>query len=213
MQSGTAVAPQARTTWPRQAPVALLGVHGIMLPFSAGSLPGTISYTQLETTMTKKSDYLISRRQFVGSVIGVLGAVMTALVGVPVIAYLISPAARKQGGFQWTSLGPASALQPGVPTPFSFSQLREVGWKRTKINHTVYVVSDESENSLVAFSDVCTHLSCKVRWIADEGIFFCPCHAGRFDRDGNVISGPPPRPLNRYEAKIENGQIMIWAEV
>jgi Rieske Fe-S protein len=48
-----------------------------------------------------------------------------------------------------------------------------------------------------------------VRWIADQEVFLSPCHNGVFDREGKVISGPPPRPLDRYEVKIENNQLLI----
>lgn len=53
-------------------------------------------------------------------------------------------------------------------------------------------------NEFVAFSQKCTHLSCAVIPRPDEGIFFCPCHEGRFDlRTGVPIAGPPKRPLTR----------------
>jgi Rieske Fe-S protein len=49
---------------------------------------------------------------------------------------------------------------------------------------------------VVAFSAVCTHLSCAVLWIKESGHLECPCHDGVFDaRSGSVIAGPPPRPL------------------
>jgi Rieske Fe-S protein len=51
---------------------------------------------------------------------------------------------------------------------------------------------------LVAYSSVCTHLSCAVLWRAAEGRLRCPCHDGEFDpRTGAVLAGPPPRPLPR----------------
>lgn len=58
-------------------------------------------------------------------------------------------------------------------------------------------------------SNVCTHLGCHVRWIADKNKFFCPCHNGVFDKYGNVVSGPPPRPLDRYEVKARDAQLYI----
>lgn len=54
------------------------------------------------------------------------------------------------------------------------------------------------DGELVAFSSVCTHLSCAVLWRKDKGILECPCHNGVFDqRTGQVLAGPPPRPLPR----------------
>jgi Rieske Fe-S protein len=48
-----------------------------------------------------------------------------------------------------------------------------------------------------------------VRWIAEQDRFFCPCHNGVFDKSGNVVSGPPPRALDRFETKIEDGVLFI----
>jgi Rieske Fe-S protein len=49
---------------------------------------------------------------------------------------------------------------------------------------------------LVAYSSICTHLSCAVIPRPTEGVLDCPCHDGRFDAtDGSVLAGPPPRPL------------------
>jgi Rieske Fe-S protein len=48
-----------------------------------------------------------------------------------------------------------------------------------------------------------------VRWIADRKQFLSPCHNGVFDIHGNVVSGPPPRPLDRYEVKVENDQLFL----
>lgn len=62
---------------------------------------------------------------------------------------------------------------------------------------------------LVAYSSVCTHLSCAVLWRSDEGRLRCPCHDGEFDpRTGAVIAGPPPRPLPRMD--VEQRADGIW---
>jgi Rieske Fe-S protein len=160
--------------------------------------------------MTKTSDYKMSRRSFVAGVVGLIGAVMSVVVGLPVIGYIISPALKKSGGEEWITLGPVSAVEPGKPTPFTFSRMKEVGWRRARINRTVYAVTS-SENFTV-FSDACTHLSCKVHWSEERNAFVCPCHDGVFDKEGNVVSGPPPEPLHRFEAKAENEQLMILVE-
>ena len=56
------------------------------------------------------------------------------------------------------------------------------------------------DGSLVAYSSVCTHLACAVLWIKESGDLECPCHDGLFDvRTGEVLAGPPPRPLPRVE--------------
>jgi nitrite reductase/ring-hydroxylating ferredoxin subunit len=61
---------------------------------------------------------------------------------------------------------------------------------------------------LVAYSDVCTHLSCAVLYQPDKGRLFCPCHEGEFDpATGNVRAGPPTRPLPLIQLSIQNGVI------
>jgi len=62
------------------------------------------------------------------------------------------------------------------------------------------------------FSSTCTHLGCKVRWEVNNQRFFCPCHRGVFDKDGRVISGPPPRPLDEFKVEVDSKFIYIWIE-
>ena len=56
---------------------------------------------------------------------------------------------------------------------------------------------------------ICTHLGCRVRWIPEQQGFFCPCHNGAFSKDGKVTGGPPPRPLDRFESKVENDVLFV----
>ena len=161
--------------------------------------------------MTNKSDYMISRRGFVGGVVALVGGVITVVVGLPVIGYIVSPALAKGGDEEWIILGPASSVPLGVPTPFTYSLVKKVGWKIQRINRTVYSVTEDGLN-FVVMSDACTHLSCKVTWQGEQDAYVCPCHDGFFDTLGFVISGPPPRPLYRYESKVENDQLMILVE-
>ncbi|HLO34005.1 MAG TPA: ubiquinol-cytochrome c reductase iron-sulfur subunit, partial [Anaerolineales bacterium] len=71
-----------------------------------------------------------------------------------------------------------------------------------------YVLTQDGRD-FIAMSNVCTHLGCRVRWIAEKNNFICPCHNGVFDKEGKVLAGPPPRPLNRYQVKVENDQLFI----
>ena len=67
------------------------------------------------------------------------------------------------------------------------------------------------DREVYAFSQKCTHLGCVVYFEANENRWHCPCHNGNFDaRSGNVISGPPPRPLGRIDVEVRQDG-MIWA--
>jgi cytochrome b6-f complex iron-sulfur subunit len=65
------------------------------------------------------------------------------------------------------------------------------------------------DNSFIALSPVCTHLGCLVNWDSINKEFICPCHAGRYDMWGNVVGGPPMRPLNRLPIKIRDDVVYI----
>lgn len=66
------------------------------------------------------------------------------------------------------------------------------------------------DTDVVAFSQKCTHLGCVVYYEADEDRWHCPCHEGNFDtRTGEVMSGPPSRPLGRIDVEVRDGR--VWA--
>jgi menaquinol-cytochrome c reductase iron-sulfur subunit len=152
---------------------------------------------------------VLDRRGFVKIVSSVLGSVMAALVGLPVIGFFISPAFKKASGDEWISLGPLENYPPGSPTLFNFTLTNVNGWERSSKSYGVFVLKSE-DGKVEALSDVCTHLSCRVNWKEEEQEFACPCHAASFDRDGNLKSGPPPRPMDRYETRLEEDQLFIY---
>ncbi|MBI3361655.1 MAG: ubiquinol-cytochrome c reductase iron-sulfur subunit [Chloroflexi bacterium] len=136
-----------------------------------------------------------------------IGGLISASVGVPAIAYIIGPA-LKQKAEDWVRLGAVSKVEPGTPTLFKTTVERQTGWISAQEEVSAYVLTEDGQ-TFVAMSNICTHLGCRVRWISEQTKFFCPCHNGIFAKDGTVISGPPPRPLDRFVTKIENGVLFI----
>lgn len=151
------------------------------------------------------------RRKFLAGIIGVVAGLVAAVVGLPSVGYLVSPGLRRQNTEKWLTLGPISGLVPGVPTGFPFSRKIRDGWVDSVQTGVAYAMTQDGETVRV-FSDVCTHLSCRVTWQPEKGGFFCPCHDGLFGAEGGVLAGPPPRPLDQFQSKIENGQIQILLE-
>ncbi|HID38887.1 MAG TPA: Rieske (2Fe-2S) protein [Calditrichaeota bacterium] len=74
----------------------------------------------------------------------------------------------------------------------------------------VYVV--RLDDGYKVFSGVCTHLGCIVRWEEQKGRFYCPCHQGIFSKTGEVLGGPPPRPLDEFEVHLEQNLVFIKVE-
>lgn len=67
---------------------------------------------------------------------------------------------------------------------------------------------------LVAYSDVCTHLSCAVLYQPDQNRLYCPCHEGVYDPfTGDVVAGPPPRPLPTIQLSVQNGVVYAIKEI
>ena len=151
----------------------------------------------------------LSRRDFAKNVMAFIGSVMGVAVGVPIIGYLISPALQTQKTDAWVSVGKLEDYKSGVPTPFSFTRSKINGWEKTVNSYTVYVVRGTGGDAVKVVSSVCTHLGCRVTWKKDGNHFACPCHDASFGIDGEVLAGPPPRPLNQYETKLENGNLLI----
>lgn len=75
--------------------------------------------------------------------------------------------------------------------------------------NTPAVIINRSDKGFVALSRVCTHLGCLVEYNSIRQRFVCPCHAGNFDLEGAVLSGPPPKPLTVIPVTIEGENIII----
>jgi Rieske Fe-S protein len=71
------------------------------------------------------------------------------------------------------------------------------------------VMLEKTDKEVRAFSAICTHLGCIIAWHPKEKEFICPCHGGRYDRNGNVVFGPPPRPLEKIQVKLHGDQVFV----
>ncbi len=65
------------------------------------------------------------------------------------------------------------------------------------------------EGGFLALYRKCPHLGCVVPWLENEGQFNCPCHAALFNKKGEVLAGPSPRPLDLFPLEIVDGEIMV----
>lgn len=79
------------------------------------------------------------------------------------------------------------------------------------ITNRVFIVA--GNDILTAFSPVCTHLGCLVNWDNNKKEFLCPCHGGKYSMNGDVIAGPPPKPLTRLPLEIKNGKVYVGIKI
>jgi menaquinol-cytochrome c reductase iron-sulfur subunit len=156
---------------------------------------------------TKQKDQTQSRRGFGYAVIYGLGALIGAALAIPAALYLFLPPKTRQQQ-SWSEAGDLSQLQPGAPQEMSFRRMHTDGWKINSERGTAWVVKNP-DGKVLAFAPACTHLGCAYHWDADKSEFLCPCHGSEFAIDGTVKSGPAPRPLDRFEIKVENARLWL----
>ncbi len=137
----------------------------------------------------------MKRRRFVNLFLGgsVLGAAASLLY--PVIRYLIPPS-RPETAARTVVAAKTGELAPNTAKIFKFG-------------NSPAILINTANGQLLAFTAVCTHLNCTVRYEGDTGTIYCPCHNGRFDLAGNVISGPPPKPLETFEVTVSGVDIYV----
>jgi len=151
------------------------------------------------------------RRGFAATAIAGLSAAIGAALGIPALIYLFSPP-KRQPEVSWTEIADLSKLPAGEPAEIIFSRRRVDGWKVVNEKTSAWVVKTGDEQAF-ALAPACTHLGCVYHWEASSREFACPCHASSFAMDGTVQAGPAPRPLDRYESRIQNGKLLIGAIV
>ncbi len=133
------------------------------------------------------------RRKFLGILLGAIGAVITAAFTWPLFRFL-SPIDK--GGADEKVRVAKKQVSRGAPHFFSY-QGRPA------------VLLEQSPGQYIALSAVCTHLGCIVKWVNDSQEFLCPCHAGRFSTNGQVLGGPPPEPLATYPVTFDGDDILV----
>jgi menaquinol-cytochrome c reductase iron-sulfur subunit len=151
----------------------------------------------------------LSRRGFYTVAIQGFGALITAALAIPAALYLlVKPKAKKAG--QWVEAGEIAQFQPHKPEEVVFRRTRVDGWRVFTEKTTAWVIKTDDQN-VTAFAPQCTHLGCAYHWDDAQKNFLCPCHTSTFSADGKVLSGPAPRPLDRYDLRVDNGKLLLGA--
>jgi menaquinol-cytochrome c reductase iron-sulfur subunit len=150
-------------------------------------------------------DEEITRRRFAVLGTQLVGAAVSAMLGIPIIGFLISPLFHQRRPVE-RHVGYIGNLPQGVPTKFTVSFPQE-GWQVPDAPAAMYVV--RHGDSYKVFSNACTHMQCPVRWEDPLNQFLCPCHGGLYDINGSNIGGPPPKPLAQYPYRIVNGELYV----
>lgn len=142
-----------------------------------------------------------SRRQMLGQTL--LGGTVVAGAALA-LAACSAPAAPQEA-----PSAPASSSGTGHDV-LALSELAVGAEAAVSINKANVLLYRPDEKTVLAYSAVCTHAGCQVGTSKDTQ-FFCDCHSSTFSaKDGSVVSGPAPRPLERYAATIEKDRVMVY---
>lgn len=155
----------------------------------------------------EKSDGKTSRRAFLVRLSIGLGSIGAALIAVPSIAFILG---IRKAPSVWRDVGTVESFTNGTTVSVDFEDSSPLPWAGVTAKSAVWL-RKVSDQDFVAFSMNCTHLGCPVRWLPSANLFMCPCHGGVFYANGDVASGPPPKPLVRFPTRIVNGHVQILA--
>ena len=151
----------------------------------------------------------LGRRAFLSRVASAIAAFLAAAIGLPLTVASVAAATRREEA-PWIKIGPATDFQAGSPRLVTFSYTRSDGYLRTSVGRSVWVLKRGADRYTV-YSARCTHLGCLVgSYRPGSRAFFCPCHDALYSvDDGDVIDGPPPRPLDELAWRIQEGELMV----
>ncbi len=144
---------------------------------------------------------LQTRRSFLNWIVNGGVAAFLASVFYPVFRYLIPPKTVE-----------ANVSQVKLPFARADIEAEPQKAKLFKFGRSMGIVFLTPEGGLAALAATCTHLDCTVQHRPDLGIIWCACHNGRYDLNGNNISGPPPKPLEKFAVNEVGENIIVSKE-
>jgi menaquinol-cytochrome c reductase iron-sulfur subunit len=157
----------------------------------------------------------ITRRRMMEGTALAVGGIATMAFALPGLGFAIGPLFEKTVPSTWQDVGAEDDFNPDsyVPRVMNIDPVIGDAGKTTvyvrKWNPQVDHAPGDSKQPYVAISTRCAHLGCPVRYIQASQKFVCPCHGGVYDSQGKVQGGPPVRPLDRFETRVEAGRVQI----
>ncbi len=149
------------------------------------------------------------RRSFLGAMLALSAAAVSALLALPLIRFSTFPLRQSAAESDWTEIGPIAEFSSiTAPVAKTITLERRDAWQKSVSQTAVYVLPAKAGQFRV-LSPICPHLGCSVRWESAQDKFVCPCHSGSFTSDGERISGPPPRSMDALESKVEGGVLKV----
>jgi Rieske Fe-S protein len=150
---------------------------------------------KLDKQVDRKPAEITGRRDFLSKLWKVLGLV--ALAELAFFIYNLLRPAKKA----------VNVSQSLIRTAGSVSDFAVNSVTTDRVNK--YYLIRYEDGGFMALSLICSHLGCSVIWDENNKEFNCPCHSSAFNKYGNVLNSPAPRPLDYYPVIVEGGKVKI----
>jgi quinol---cytochrome c reductase iron-sulfur subunit, bacillus type len=197
----------------------------------AAPAPAEVETADVDPLAAEDEPARYPRSKFLeGATIGI-GAMIGAVITLPVVGFAIGPAFIDQG-YNDVDLGPLDNFPTGqfmITTFYSKGdEYGDVGLRTAYIRNNGVV---DQVPSFTILSSRCVHLGCPVqpqgptsdeerKSVEAEGGqvvltptqpsgFGCPCHGGAYNTEGERVAGPPVRSLDRYSYAIIDGNLVL----
>ena len=140
----------------------------------------------------------VSRREFIHLLLGGGFLAFLSSAFYPILRYLLPPAGT-EGSVSSVVAAKAGELAPNSGKIFRFGD-----------KPGLLILTEKG--TYKAFSAVCTHLNCTVQYQSESKGILCACHNGRYDLNGQVVSGPPPKPLQQFKVAQRGDDVIVSKE-
>jgi Rieske Fe-S protein len=161
------------------------------------------------------------RRTFLRLAIHGMGAVFTAALGAPAIAYLIDPLNRPASETNYRTVDGINLKELVLNEPRQ-GVIRNIRWDAWTLHPNdvvgrIWVVKNgPQDQDIDVFTTVCPHLGCSINFTGD-GNFTCPCHSAKFDQEGKILhqeghQNPAPRDMDTLSWRL-HPQKPEWIQV
>lgn len=193
--------------WGLPPPPFLPKSHRLPVPMNSSPLPNDPDATRAGTMESAEP---ITRRSFLGVLLGVGSVVMGAALAVPVIRFALHPLFASATKTAWSDIGKVDEFT-GITAPVKklITVEQRDGWRKIVSEKAIYILPTKAGTTPRVLSPICPHLGCSIPWNQAKQEFLCPCHGAVFAEDGTRVSGPSPRSMDELESKVVNGTLQV----
>lgn len=155
----------------------------------------------------KSNDSLetVERRSFLGIIIGIIGAGISAVLGITIGRYATAPAFAKPSEAAWIEVGNIAEIADDKLTRKAITVAQDAGWGQFQAQRLLWI--NRKGEAVTVYSAVCPHLGCTVNHNEQE--FVCACHNSKWSNAGQKVAGPAPRSLDVLEHRVENNILQV----